>query len=343
MNKFLSINNGKIYLILGVLIFAASASIIQKLTEIGSENLIDGRNPISFCNVLFVGNIVALILMIIINQQQLNFRYFRQISLQNFLNLNIVAIFEVALAPTLFFSALAMTMVNNVILIGRIEPPLSLALAILFLKEKVNYQVILGALISFLGVFLTILLQPNQNQIMEMTKITINQGDIYAFGAAICLSVGITISKVSLADIPLGIFTIYKTLFGTIVFFIITITLYGFEHFMDVSSPLLWQWMLLYGTVIVVGGQVLWLLGLKKTTASEVSLVSSFSPILGIIFAYFILNEVPTTAQYIGGGVIFLGIIISEIPFQKLVKKQPSLKKSRVLTSEIDHNCFKGL
>ena len=82
---------------------------------------------------------------------------------------------------------------------------------------------------------------------------------------------------------------------------------------MDVSAPIVWQWMLLYGVVIVVGGQLAWFKGLKTTNASDVSLVSSISPVAGILFALIILGEVPTVAQYIGGAVIILGIICNQV------------------------------
>ena len=39
---------GRTYLLVAILIFAASNSVTRRLTEIGAENLIDGRNPISF-------------------------------------------------------------------------------------------------------------------------------------------------------------------------------------------------------------------------------------------------------------------------------------------------------
>ena len=64
--KFISQIPSSIYLAIAVLIFAASSSVTRKIVEIGQTNLIDGRNPISLCNVLFVGNLCAFGLMILI-------------------------------------------------------------------------------------------------------------------------------------------------------------------------------------------------------------------------------------------------------------------------------------
>ena len=53
---------GRVYLLTAIIIFAAGSPVTRKLIEIGANNLVDGRNPISFCNVLFVGNLCALLL-----------------------------------------------------------------------------------------------------------------------------------------------------------------------------------------------------------------------------------------------------------------------------------------
>lgn len=111
------------------------------------------------------------------------------------------------------------TTVNNVVLIGRIEPALALALSIFILKEKVNFWVILGAIISFVGVALTIMLQPTESGMIEMGgSLMIGIPELMILGGAIALAFSSIISKVKLQKIPLGIFTIFRTITGTIIF-----------------------------------------------------------------------------------------------------------------------------
>lgn len=61
---------GRAYLLLAILIFAAANSVTRKLTQIGAQNLIASRNPISICNVLFVGNLCALLALIFIYRKR---------------------------------------------------------------------------------------------------------------------------------------------------------------------------------------------------------------------------------------------------------------------------------
>ncbi|MCL1468113.1 DMT family transporter [Argonema galeatum] len=313
-STFIGRTSGRIYLLSAVLIFAAANSVTRRLTEIGSQHLIDGRNPISLCNVLFVGNLCALLVLIPIYGRQLNFDSLKQLSRKDWLSLTAVAILSGAIAPGLIFTALSLTMVNNVVLVGRIEPPLILALSVWFLREKVNIWAVAGAFVCLGGVAVTLFLQSlGQNAPDSGFFIHIGTGELLTAGGALAASVGNLISKVKLANIPLGIFTIFRMAVGTVVFFFIALYLYGSEHFMDVFTPFLWQWMLIYSAVIVVIGQLAWFMGLKKSTASEISLASSFTPIAGILAAYFILGEAPNLAQYIGGSIIIGGIIISQI------------------------------
>lgn len=335
---------GRGYLFLAILIFAAANSVVRKLTDIGAQHLIDGRNPISFCNTLFVGNLCALIVLIALYGKQWTPRTLKQLSAIDWLALMGVAILSGALAPSLTFMALDLTMVNNVVLIGRIEPPLILALSVWLLGDRVNRWVVAGAVVSFIGVVLTIVWQsPSEEMVSMGTSVEIGKGEIYAALGAIALACSTIISKIKLRQIPLGIFTIFRTAIGAFLFFVITVKLLGADHFIDAFSPFVWQWMLIYGAAIVVGGQLCWFQGLKTTGASEVSLASSFSPIAGILAAYFILGETPTTAQYIGGSVIVVGIILNQIGVrqkQKATALPPPTSPAKELEMETG---FKGI
>ena len=63
---------GRAYLLIGVTIFGAANPVTRRLTELGAENLIDGRNPISFCNVLFVGNVWAFLIFLLLYYKEIN-------------------------------------------------------------------------------------------------------------------------------------------------------------------------------------------------------------------------------------------------------------------------------
>jgi drug/metabolite transporter (DMT)-like permease len=307
------LKSGMVLLWLAIVIFGASSAITRKITELGADSLVDGRNPISLCNVLFVGNLCALLTLMPLFRRQWQPAILRTLTRSDWVWLVVVAILSGAVAPGLMFQALSLTNVNNVILVGRIEPPLILVLSVWWLKERIDRWQMAGIGLSFVGVMLTVFLQPIAERSTDMIGLPIGLGEILTACSALAAAASVMFSKQYLSHVSLGIYTICRNIVGTIVFFFTALWLYGREHFMDAFSPLLWQWMLLYGSIIVVLGQLLWLMGLRRSTTAEALLASSATPVLGILAAFLILGETPTLAQYLGGAVILLGISLSQV------------------------------
>jgi len=316
--------SGRVYLMIAILIFGAANAVTRRLTDLGAANYVDGHNPVSACNVLFVGNVCALGLLLLMYPGQLRPSLLRQISGRQWAILTAIAILSGAIVPMLIFSALTITAVNNVVLISQINAPLALALAVWVGGERVNGWVVSGAVVAFIGVALTVLLPSvGANTANPAMGFTLGQGEWFVLLAAVFQAIANLISKISLQTLPLGFFNLYRTLVGTLFFFVSTLILFSPSHFMDVTSPFLWRWMLLYSAVIVVGGQLAWFRGLKLSTASEISLATAFSPLAGVLAAYLILGEIPTLAQYIGGTVIIVGIGLNQIGLQRLNRTTP--------------------
>lgn len=313
-----------LYLWLAVVIFAVSNSIVRILIDLGAQNAIDGRNPITFCNLLCAGNTCAVIALFVIYRKQWTLSSLRSLSLADWASLLLLALLTNTIAPWLFFVALDTTMVTNVVIISQIEPPLVLALSWLILGERLGRWSALGASICFLGVALSVLLQPTAGVFM------IGKGELFVALAAAINAISTIMAKQRLARIPLGIFTVFRNMVGTVVFFGIANYYYGPVHFVDLVSPFVWKWMLLYGSIIIVGGQVLWFTGLKAARSLDISLASSATPIVGVLAAFLILGERPMSAQYIGGAVLVCGIVIGLLAGRSGPKEEKRISTDRV-------------
>lgn len=333
---------GFIYLGIAVVIFGASNSVTRTIIDIGKNHLVDGRNPVSICNVLFVGNICAFLLMAIIFHRDWRVSKLKKLTRNDWISLTVIGILSGGIAPALIFAAFDYTTVTNIVLIGYIEPSLTLALSFWLLGSRVNLWTVMGSLISFTGAVVTAFLGDSRQMITMMGGLQLGKGEIFVAIAAIILSLSMVISKLRLQSIPLGIFSIYRTLIGTVIFFLLANVLYGPHHFSEVLSPFLWQWMLVYAAVIVVTGQLCWFAGLKKATLRETHLASLLNPIAAIFMAYLILGEIPSKAQYLGGFILLIGIIISFVgnSYQTRIDR----KSPRIISTDVMGNTtgFRG-
>ena len=326
VHKILMRLPSSIYLGIAVLIFASSNSLTRKIVEIGQAHAINGINPISLCNVLFVGNICALGLMTVIFHRDWNPNTLKALTRKDWISLTITSLLSGAIAPALVFSALGQTNVTNIVLIGRLEPILTLVLGVWLLGMRVNFWAGAGSVISLAGVIVTVFLG-SSGQTMTMAGFQIGTGELCVAISAIIGAISAVFGKLQLQSIPLGIFSIYRNILGTVFFFLLANFLYGPNHFAEVLSPFLWQWMLVYAAIIVVTGKLCWLTGLKNATSTELNLANLVNPIAGIVMAYLILGEAPTLAQYLGGSLFFIGIIFGLIGYRYEAKVNRELVK----------------
>lgn len=305
---------GRIYLWIAILIFAAAAPVVARLVEIGQAHLIHGRNPISFCNLLFAGNLVAALTLFAVTQREWRPSRLRRLSGRQWLIQTVLALTSGAIAPAMMFTAISRTSVTNIVLIETIEIPLVMLLAWIFYREKSSGTAVVGALCAVTGVATTLFLQMDASpESMAAARMGsgVGSGEVFAAAATVLLVCGAEIGRKQLQSIPLGIFSVYRNLLGALFFLGIGLYLFGIEHFADVFSPVLWGWMILYGGVVVACGQLSWFAGIKRVRPADIATASSFSPVAGVLFAALILGEVPMPAQLIGGGIILAGIALA--------------------------------
>ncbi len=315
-----------LYLWISILIFSAANSVISKLGVLGAMHLVDGRNPISFCNVLFAANVIAGVTLLVIHRKCWTGKVLKKISRSNWLNMLLLAFLSGVVGPSLFFIGLMLTEVINVVLISTVDIPLTLLMAWILMKERPSWGTVVAALVTVIGIIAVFWLYEPVLMPMGMRMTMVNLGDgplayllarvSYSGEICIALAVFFTVFSVeytrkALSNVPTGIFSVFRMLVGAIIFFVIVLIMLGWVHFIDIFNPYLLAWMAFYGGVIISLGLYLWYKGLRETTAADLTTANSFQPIAGIFFAYLILGEIPQFGQIVGGMIVLLGIAIA--------------------------------
>jgi drug/metabolite transporter (DMT)-like permease len=290
---------------LAVVIFAAGNSIVSLLAQIGLDHQVMGRNVITYCNLLFVGSLISIVPMGFMFWRDWTRENLRKLGRWHWGILTLSAFLSSALTPGLFFFALENTTVTNVVLVGRIEPPLFLIATWLFLREEFEPWAFAAGLVALCGA--VVMLWMNGGGGLDFGK-----GEIGALLATLSYIASTLVARAGLRGIPMGIYAIYRTVVGTIFYFFLAIYLFGKDHFQDVFHPLVWEWVWIYAVIVVLGGQFAWALALKHARSGDVSLATSFSPVAGILIAMALLGENPGPGLVPGGVIILLAIALGQ-------------------------------
>lgn len=287
---------------LAVLVYASSNSVVSLLADIGRQHPVMGRNAVTLCNLLFLGSLLSLIPMGIMFHKDWTRDNLRKLTGKNWCILSLSALLSSAVTPALFFIALDYTTVTNVVLIGRIEPPLFLLTTFLLLGEKLDPWAFAAALIALLGALLMFVLNG------DSAGVAFGKGEIATVFATLSFVASTIVSRVGLKGIPLGIFSIYRTVLGTIIYYFLAIYLYGALHFQDIFAGIVWKWVWVYAVLVIIVGQFSWTLGLKYARSGDISLATSFSPVAALFIAMLLLGEDPGPGLIPGGAIILAGI-----------------------------------
>lgn len=295
----------KAWIWVSILIAAASNSVVVKIQQLGAcHPSASGVNPISYCNLLFAGSFVAFGTLLLFRPREIVPVKLVEFSCKEWIITILAASLAGGVAPILLFEALSEANVTGVVLVQTIEIPLVLLLAWVLYRERSGWVAILGGMVAFGGVFLTAW---HGNE----SKLALGRGEMMAVLGTIAAVLATQLSRKVMERMSPVLFGVVRNFLGIFLFAGIVLWYFGPGHFTDIFSPYLWAWTLVYGSLIVVVGQLSWFRGISSVSASEIALAAAFTPVAGVAFAWLILGEQPSTGQWIGGAVIMVGIILN--------------------------------
>jgi drug/metabolite transporter (DMT)-like permease len=286
-------------IIIALICFSIASPVIKLLGQSSGEL----GNAISFCNLLFIGNLCAGIVVLVSFGAKGIFKELKSFSLKQY-SLLFVGILIAGLYPALIYTALENTSVTNVVMLSRFESILYAFLAWRVFKTALKKNEIIGLSIIGIGV-LTIV------YVKEMYMF--GSGEYIVLIAASVEAVGIVISKKILKFCSLRTFLFARNFFSAIGFFIIALQLFGPHHFQDAFQPELLVLIFVYAIVVIVLGQYMWYKGIKSASSESVSGLTMLTPFLTLFFAFILLHETPDFYESCAIGLILTGMIITKV------------------------------
>ena len=234
---------------------------------------------------------------------------FQKISLRQWFEVFLVGFFGVFVNITFFFLGLKKTESINVPIIASSGPVFIYFFSILFLKEKPKLKVFLGMLFALVGVFL-IILSPI---LLDGKKIYLGEieGNFFIVLATFGSVFSTIIGKDLLKKVNPYFVTAFSFLLSSILFLLFVPKELISWSFYKLNLA---GWVgIIYGIFFASAlAYFLYYYGLSKVNAQEVGIFTYINPIVTVIIAFPLLNELPSIYYIVGSFFVFGGIYLAE-------------------------------
>jgi drug/metabolite transporter (DMT)-like permease len=280
------------------------------------------QNAISYCNVLFVGNLCAAAVVlasfgprkIYSELQRLGRRLWMEAVLFGALS---------ALLSSMIFVALESTSVTNVVLLARLGPVLYAVGGALLLGFAITRHEWFGFGLIGLGVMATAFVAGG---------FEVAQGDLLILMSAVVYAAVTMMGKRLSSKTGLGALLFVRNALSAIVFFFVAIIFFGPDHFAEAFTGPLWAIMAIYALVVIVAAQFLWYRAISELTPASVAKWTVMTPAFAVGFAYVVNGEQPSAIQLTALGFIMAGIVVSSLG-RRTPKGQPDSAEQSVAAS----------
>lgn len=294
---------------------AALRPTLLALLIAGGARLTGGaEHPISFCNVLFVGNLCAALTVGIWFGFSALLQDIKKTKLPVLIGLAVNGCLAAALSA-LIFLGLQETTVTNAVLLGRLGPVLFAIIGAVALGQSIRrlewigFSLIIGGVV---GIALT------------TNGLRANQGDLLILMSTVVYTVSSLINHLTIAKkASLRLIVFSRNFISATIFFAIALRLFGPMHFADAFSGSLWVLMAIYALVVVVCAQFLWYASANRLDAKTIGRLTVVSPIFGVTYAFLLNGERPSVTQTITLAVVIAGVVVAS--FGKQAKKPSRL------------------
>lgn len=193
-----------------------------------------------------------------------------------------------------FFKSIQMSTVAIGLLTFSTFPVFVTFLEPYFFREKIKLSDIGIAIVTFLGVILVI---PKFEVANDLT-----QGVLWGIASGFTYAILSMLNRKYVKEYSSSVIAFYEQFVATI---LLAPFLFWYKPLFQPKDIVL---LILLGTVFTGISHSLFIKGLKNIKTQTAGIISSLEPVYGIIFAVFLLREIPTLREILGG-IIILGTV----------------------------------
>lgn len=208
-----------------------------------------------------------------------------------------VAVVANILGDIAYFFALTQVPVTNAVVIGYMQPIFIVMMGFLVLREdRLSRFDYLGIIVMMMA---GLLIATRSSENLLMLKLG-TYGDLVVLSATVAWSTTTIAVRKYLREMNAGVVTFYRFLFASLAF----VAYLVFSS--DLAAVNMYQVMI--GIVVGVG-TILYVEGLKRNKAAEVSALELSTPFFAAVLSFLALGELVTQMQIIGMVLLLIGVL----------------------------------
>lgn len=289
-----------------VVVTGLRSTVLKGLQMYGNANPISGENPISFCNVFFVSQLMIGLALIAAEPKHI-LAQLGSLTRRQKLQLTADAFFGCFLGPMAFFLALDKLTVISQTLLFALTLPASALLARMWLKERLPDRFWWSLLLITVGLLVGRLLRPMAMGSPEMMDQL--SGVLWAMVSVAATALRNCVRRAMACDsLSRGVSAGIPNLAGALVFAVIALQQYGPQHFFYLQIWWVMGVIVVYGLTLCVGAEVLRQFLQRHYSVGRLGLASSSGLVVTVLSATLLLKEPFQLATLASMLLILLGV-----------------------------------
>ncbi len=282
-----------------------------------SKSLMGKFHPleISFLRHFFA--LIPLLIACLWNGNQSRFaKFIRSTKTKTDLRILGVGLLTFFVSPFLQLKAISLTHATDAAVMIAIEPLITIVLAMLILRERMNVLQFFSIILAISGIFYL-----SEGTVEKFTKLNDNRvvGNLIFMSALICEGLYTIISKPALKVRDPIIFMTLAILIGDTSMFLFNVStdgidrlsglavLFGDFHFNEFIR------FAFLGMILTAVGYLYWMWLLQFLPISKMALTLYIQPVFGILWGVLFLNEKVSARSSIGIGLILIAVLLGSI------------------------------
>lgn len=289
-------------LVLYVVLKGLNATALKGLQDFGANHPIGGENPISFCNVFFVAQLIVGLMALLPGRRQLP-ALLKQLNGGDQRLLALDTLLGLLLGPVAFYFALESLTVISQTLLFALVLPLSALLARRFLGEALPR----GFWLSF-GLIALGLLLPQLGMAGLGGRMDQLSGVIWALlGVLAFAGAGVSGRAIAQRGWPITLTVGLTTTVSALIFGALALILFGPVHFHLLNARWVVGVIVIYGLGLSLGSELALRQAYRHWSVAQVSLWGSLTIVVAVASAALVLGEPVLPVTVVGLLLVLLG------------------------------------